>query len=248
VIRGLYSSANGLLVQSARTDVISANLAGISVPGYRRDIPVVTAFTRVLQHTAGRAAAGRPSGGVLLLAPETRLDLRPGVLRATGAPLDVALDGPGYFCVQTPTGEAYTRGGAFGLDPSGLLITSAGHPLLGQTGAIRISGTEVEFLENGDVLVDGARVDRLKLADFSPGTLMRKLGGGLLRPGRGSLALAPTAVSGSVRQGHLEESNVNAISELTTMIAALRAFEASQRALQAADRTLDKAINEIGRV
>ncbi len=245
MIRGLYSSAGGLLVQSARTDVISANLAGLSVPGYRRDIPVVEAFAYTIQHTARGRAVG-PPGGAILLAPETRLDLRPGPVRATGSPLDLALEGPGYFCVQTQTGEAYTRSGAFRRDPDGGLVTSAGHPVLGQAGPLRITGSDVQVLENGDVVVDGTRVDRLKLADFPPTVRMRKLGDGLLRPAPGTAPLP--AAQPRVRQGYLEAANVNAVSELAAMISALRAFEASQRALQATDQTLDKAINDIGRL
>jgi len=254
VIRGLYSSANGLLVQSARTDVISSNLAGLSVPGFRRDVPVVTAFPRALQYAArGRAAAGAPGSSSIVLAPETSVDLQPGALRSTGAPFDLALDGPGYFSVQTPAGEAYTRSGAFRLDAAGrqaglaALVTQSGHPVLGQTGPIRISGAEFEVLDNGDILVDGARVDRLKLADFPTGTQMQKLGDGLLRPLRPVAPLPAAGISATVRQGYLEEANVNAVSELAAMISALRSFEASQRALHAADQTLDKVINEIGR-
>jgi flagellar basal-body rod protein FlgF len=246
VIRGLYSSADGLLVQSTRTDVIAGNLAGVSVSGYRRDVPV-TAFTRMLWRTAGMGAAGVPGSGLLLRA-SAHTDLSPGALRHTGGTFDLALDGEGYFCVQTAGREAYTRGGAFRLDAFGRLVTAAGDPVLGQTGPVRITGGKVEFLENGDVVVDGVRVDRLKLVNLSPDAPIRKLGRGLLQASP-AYTLAPNAEPpGRIRQGYLEEANVNAVSELAAMIASLRAFEASQRALQASDQTLEKAINEIARV
>jgi len=245
MIRGLYSSADGLLVQAARTDVIAGNLAGASVPGFRRDVLSVTAFGRALEYTAGGGAAGVPNG--FLLRPSTELDLRPGPMRQTGGGFDVALEGPGYFCVETARGEAYTRGGALRLDASRRLVTAAGDAVVGQAGAIRIDGTEVEFGENGDVVVDGARVDRLKLADFPAGTAMERLGRGLLGAGATS-AVPHDATKVRVRQGYLEGANVDAISEMVAMISALRAFEASQRALQANDQTLEKAINEIARV
>ena len=245
MIRGLYSSADGLLVQAARTDVIAGNLAGASVPGFKRDVLSVTAFGRALDYTAGGGAAGVPNG--LLLRPSTEVDLRPGPMRQTGGRLDVALEGPGYLCVETARGEAYTRGGALRLDASRRLVTAAGDPMVGQAGPIRIDGTEVEFRENGDVVVDGARVDRLKLADFAPGTAMARLGRGLLGAGAAS-AVPHEATEVRVRQGYLEGANVDAIAEMAAMISALRAFEASQRALQAIDQTLEKAINEIARV
>ncbi|HUU54581.1 MAG TPA: flagellar hook-basal body protein [Armatimonadota bacterium] len=245
MIRGLYSSADGLLVQAARTDVIAGNLAGASVPGFRRDVLSVTAFGRALEYTAGGAAAGVPNG--VLLEASTELDLRPGSMRRTGAECDIALEGPGYFCVQTAAGEAYTRGGAFRLDASHQLVTAAGDAVVGQAGPIRIDGADIAFRENGDVVVDGTRVDRLKLVDFPAGVPMRKLGRGLLGADPAS-ARPHDPAKVRVREGYLEGANVDAISEMVGMISALRAFEASQRALQANDQTLEKAINEIGRV
>jgi len=242
VVRGLYSSANSLLVESLRTDVISANLAGLAVPGHRREVPVVSSFDRTLLHARASLAAG-PSGPARILAPQAHVDLSPGELRSTGNALDIALDGPGYLCALGPTGEAYTRAGALRLDPTGTLVTAAGDPVLGQSGPVRIAGGPVVFGENGDVIVDGNRVDRLKLVDFAAGAQVRKLGRGLLEvpPGQ-TFAAAPR-----VRQGYLEASNANAVQELAAMIAALRAFEAGQRALQANDQTLDRVINEVGR-
>ena len=254
MIRGLYSSANGLLAQSTRADVTAANLAGLSVPGFRRDIASVSAFNRTLDYLAGGSGAGFV-GPSALLVPATTVDLQPGSMRATGSRLDLALDGPGYFCVQTPTGEAYTRSGAFRIDQSRRLVTTAGETVLGTAGPVRITGSSVEINESGDIVVDGRVVDRLKLVDFAPGAQVEKLGNSLLRPVPAA-GLAQARGFGTevpkqrplVMQGYLEEPNVNAVTELAAMISSLRAFEASQRALQANDQTLDKAINEVGRV
>jgi flagellar basal-body rod protein FlgF len=244
MIRGLYSCADGLLVQAARTDTIAANLAGVGVAGFRRDIPTVEAFAQTLQYTSASGAAGIPGG--YLLTPAARTDLQPGPIKATGRDLDLALEGDGYFCVQTPGGEAYTRAAALRLDPGGRLLTAAGDPVLGQTGPVRVTGAHVEFRENGDVIADGARIDRLKLAHFPPIAPMVKLGRGLLRadPAQ-AIPHDPTKVR--VRQGYLEGANVEAVTEMASMISALRAFEASQRALQANDQTLQKVINEVAR-
>jgi len=248
VIRGLYSCANGLLAESTRADVIAGNLAGLSVPAFRREIPTVRALDRAMDYLAGQGAAGF-AGPSALLSLATTVDLQPGSMRATGGRLDLALDGPGYFCVQTPAGEAYTRAGAFRVDPSRRLATTTGEPVLGTAGAIRIAGNSVEITERGDVAVDGRVVDRLRLVDFPPGAQVEKLGSGLLGLKPSSTVRQVVVATGArVRQGYLEEPNVNAVTELAAMIASLRSFEASQRALQATDETLDKAINEIGRV
>lgn len=244
MIRGLYSSASGLLAESTRNDVIASNLAGLSVPGFRRDVATVAAFGPTLDYTAGGAGAGL-TGPSAMLDSRVSVDLQPGAVRATGNRLDLALEGPGYFAVQTRNGEAYTRGGAFRLDAAGRLTTAAGGPVLGAAGPIVLRGGQVEVRDNGDVLVDGARVDRLKVVEFAPNAQVAKLGDGLLRLTAGQVRPAGAT---QVRQGYLEEANVNAVSELAGMIASLRAFEASQRALQANDQTLEKAIGEVGRV
>ena len=246
MIRGLYSCANGLLAESARNDTIAGNLAGLSVTGFRRDFSTVRAFNRALDYASGGEAAGLV-GPSALLAASGSVDLQPGPVRATGNQFDLALEGAGYFCVQTANGEAYTRAGAFRIDSSRRLITSAGDPVLGASGPVFISGSKMQVMENGDVIADGARIDRLKLVSFPPGAQAVKIGSGLLRLASGSPQAMPGA-STRVRQGYLEEANVNAVTELVAMIASLRSFEASQRALQANDETLDKAINEVGRV
>jgi flagellar basal-body rod protein FlgG len=239
----MYAAADGMLVQSTRTDLIAGNLAGASAAGFKRDVPVVRSFERVLEYAGLGGAAGTP-GHATLLAPSASVDLTAGALKHTGAELDIALEGSGYLCVQTPGGEALTRGGALQVR-AGLLVTISGEPALGQAGPIRIAGAKVEFVENGDVMVDGARTDRLKLVDLAPGASVTKLGRGLLHA---DSRTQHEATGVRVRQGYLEAANVDVVSEMVGMISALRAFEASQRALQANDQTLDKAINEIARV
>ena len=247
MVRGIYNAANGLLAQSAVADTISGNLAGLAVPGYRRGVPVVSRSNWLLEMTsAGDLASAGERASVLNAGAQ--LDLTSGPIRHTGAQFDLSLEGPGYFCVQTPAGTAYTRGGAFRLDSGGWLVTASGDRVLGQNGPIQIAGNAVEFHENGEVVVDGAAADRIRVVEIAPGRQVGRLGGGLLQA-------APTArieVVGEdrvrVRQGYLEQANVNAVAELASMISALRAFEASQRVLQASDETLDKVINETGRV
>ncbi len=243
MIRGIYSAANGLLVESARTDIISGNLAGASVSGFRRSVPIVSGNRWQL----GLAAAGAGRGGGALLDASSGLDLSPGPTKHTGRRLDLALEGSGYFCVQTRAGVAYTRGGAFHLDSTRRLVTAAGLPVLGENGPIAVDGSSVEFRENGDVVVDGEVVDRLRLVDLPRGARPIRLQGGLLQVS-GARPLPAAQGTVRVRQGYLEEANVNAVVELAEMISALRAFEASQRVLQANDETLDRIINEVGRV
>jgi len=226
-----------------RADVIAGNLAGLSVTGFRRQVASVSGFDRTLELLAAGDAAGL-AGPSALLEPAVTVDLRPGSLRATGGQLDLALEGPGYFCIQTPDGEAYTRAGGFQIDPSRRLVTTEGNLVLGESGPLRITGSSVQVTVSGEVVADGAQVGRLKIVELPAQAQVEKLGKGLLRLVSG--AARPSA-SARVQQGYLEEANVNAVGELVAMISSLRAFEASQRALQATDQTLDRAIHEVGR-
>ena len=242
MIRGLYSSANSLLVESARTDIISGNLANVGVPGYRRDVATVSGSTRFLDYLSEDGAAGTAT----VLTTRTHLDLSPGLVRDTGNAYDVALEGPGYLCVKTASGEAYSRGGTLQRSASNLLVTGSGDPVLGSNGPIAINGTDLNIDEHGQVVVDGVTVDRLKLVDVA-GTTLHRVGSGLLQADASGAKVTASQTT-VVRQGKLEAGNVNTVEEMVNLISALRAFEAGQRALQANDQTLDKAINEVGQV
>jgi flagellar basal-body rod protein FlgG len=176
-------------------------------------------------------------------------DFSPGAYQQTDNPCDLALDGPGFFAVDTPSGEAYTRAGSFTLDDDGYLITPRGHRLLGEAGAVRVAGRNWEVTPAGDVVVDRAVVDRIRVVDFAARADGRSP---LTRRGDNLFIAAEAAPVAredvSIRQGYLEGSNVNAVSEMVNLIIALRAFETNQKMIQAVDSTLDRVINEVARV
>lgn len=232
VVRGIYHAANALITTQGVADIISDNLAGLNLPGYPRAVPAVAREDWFAQWVSGSALTVR-----------AHLDPLPGPLRHTGQPLDLALEGPGYFCVQTPAGLAYTRGGAFRLDPTGRLITPAGYPVLGDRGPIHLTGRSFEVREDGEVVVDGTTVGRLRLAQLPPEARPVRLAGSLLRPTDPAQVIPASSRETRVRQGYLEGPNVNPLVEMAALVAALRAFEASQRALQATDESLDRLIN-----
>jgi len=274
VLRGLYTSASGMLAEQVRVDVLSHNLANVQTVGFKRQAVLQSAFPDMLLQRVhdpvvlggAPAAAGRPGargtqGGVgFAYDPRpvigrlgtgtyidgTYSDMTGGTLRHTGNPLDLALEGSGFFAVETPAGLRYTRDGRFTLDGEGWLVTAEGHRVLGEAGPIQIQGTEVHVTEEGEIWVDGAPVAVLALRDFpEPQGLLRE----------GSSLWAATEASGPaqpaearVHGGYLEESNVNVVMAMVELIAAYRAYEANQRVIQAFDQTLGKAVNELGRV
>ncbi|NLG78672.1 MAG: flagellar basal-body rod protein FlgF [Firmicutes bacterium] len=256
MVRGLYAAASGMVAGMLQQDVIAQNLANVDTPGYKKDVALVGAFAdemavRVEDHGAWRLARTAPLGrlGSGAYVRGTGFDRSEGPIIETGAPLDLAIQGDGYFVVETPEGEAYTRNGSFTLNARGELVTMDGMPVLGESGRVVIpSGGEVEVRGDGRVAVDGQIVDRLRLVTFDGRSLLRKTGGGLFVAPPGAARSLGAADGVLVRQGFLEMSNVSAVTEMVQMIAGMRAYETCQRVIWFLDQTLDKSINDVGRV
>jgi flagellar basal-body rod protein FlgF len=240
MIRGLYVAAEGMAARQKAQDVLAMNLANVNTTGFKADRPVFeTALQRILYRVEGTGATpiGTLSAGALLTTTYT--DLQPGPLMRTGNPLDVAIEGEGYFAVQTPVGIRYTRNGAFSLNAEGILITREGFPVLGTQGVIRLPrSATLEIGEDGSLRIDGKVVDRLQIVQ---GTMRKDTNGWLV--GNATPVATPRLIIGM-----LEGANVNIVREMVEMIEYLRAYETHQRAIQAQDETLGRAINEIARI
>jgi flagellar basal-body rod protein FlgF len=240
MIRGLYVAAEGMAARQKAQDVLAMNLANVNTTGFKADRPVFeTALQRTLYRVEGTGATpiGTLSAGALLTTTYT--DLQPGPLMRTGNPLDVAIEGEGYFAVQTPAGIRYTRNGAFSLNAEGILITREGFPVLGTQGVIRLPrSATLEIGEDGSLRIDGKVVDRLQIVQ---GTMRKDTNGWLV--GNATPVATPRLITGM-----LEGANVNIVREMVEMIEYLRAYETHQRVIQAQDETLGRAINEIARI
>jgi flagellar basal-body rod protein FlgF len=174
---------------------------------------------------------------------ESSVDQRPGTLRSTGEVLNLALEGPGFFVVDTPQGEALTRRGDFRLDSEGRLVTQDGHAVLGQSGAIQISGTPA-IAPDGAVRVGGEVVAQLRIAQVAAESQLMPLAGDLYRAAQ----LPEADLSARVRQGFLETSNVESVQEMVRLIETMRHFETVQRFVRGYDDMVGKAISELGKV
>ena len=153
------------------------------------------------------------------------LDLKPGSLSETGGPLDLAIDGTGFFVVDTPAGERLTRRGSFQLDEHGYLVDPAGRLVMGETGIIALPPDgEIAISNTGEISVDDEIVDRLRIERPENGTSMTPEGGALLRP-EDRLETVPLEQRG-VRQFFLEDSNVNSLEGLTDLITIQRRIAA----------------------
>ncbi|MGB9712554.1 MAG: flagellar basal-body rod protein FlgF [Dissulfurimicrobium sp.] len=178
-----------------------------------------------------------------------RSDLSQGTMKETNNPLDFAIEGDGFFVVQTPQGVRYTRAGNFTLDANKQLVTQEGYPVLG--GGVPIvlddtTGKGIWLSKDGRFWVDETDVGQLDVVNFKNPQALERLGGNLY---------AQTAASGNampasalIKQGFLEGSNVNPVEEMVNLLDIYRAFEAQQKTLQALDQMDGHAANDIGRV
>ena len=258
MIRGLYTASAGMQVEQLRQETIANNLANLNTSGFRRDLAVLEARENIAIRRTGDPLAAdplsatrrRPIGelGVGVLVDRIVKRFEQGVLKQTDEPLDMAIDGDGYFTVANPNGgeQLYTRGGDFTRDAQGRIATKDGRLLMGRNGPITLPPSATfNVAKDGTVAVNGRPVDRLALARFdAPDQDLEKVGDTAFRY-RG--AGQPPASTAQVAQGMLEGPNVNAVSEMVEMIAALRHYEANQKALQSQDETLSKAVNDVAR-
>jgi flagellar basal body rod protein FlgG len=218
-------------VTSIQQDVVARNLAHANQPGYRRQ---VLSFETFLARNALVGALA-----------ELHQDFTPGDPVYTGADLDVALVGDGFFVVEDPSGLLYTRNGTFHRNAQGRLVTFDGRPVLGMPGprgedlpiTIPRTASMISILDNGTVVADRVPVGRLRLARFSDNQRLTRVGTTLFRPPND---LRPQLGVGEVRQGYRERSNGEMVSELMHMVFGFRHYEASERAL----RSLSDAVEQ----
>ncbi len=229
---GIYQAIRGSIIQGRRFDIISNNLANVSTTGFKKD---TLTFDRTLQEYV-------------------TTDLRQGHLRPTGNPLDIALEGDGFFRIKTPRGIRYTRDGNFCLNADGVLVTENGDPVLGENGTIVIGRGDIAIDTQGQIKVkvnaedeDERVVDTLSVVRFVRPEGLQKEGLSycIYNGDQKEIVKADKVL---IKQGHLEESNVVVMEEMTKMIEALRIYESYQKIIQTFDETSYKAINEVGQV
>ncbi len=212
---------------------ITNNLANISTTGYKR--------RRVsFQERLLNALGGGTGGGTSSIAGDVSIDFRQGTMDSTGRPLDLALDGKGFFVLETPAGLRYTRNGAFRANRQGQLVDGVGRIVAGESGPIVVPGTsgteDVKVATDGAVSVNGQSLGKFKLVVFDkPEKLI---------PDGESAFSAPSTLEGRaaedtvVRQGYREMSNVNSMEELVNLISVTRLYEANLKSITTQDEKL----------
>jgi flagellar basal-body rod protein FlgF len=243
MIRGVYASASGLDALLRRQEAMSQNLANLNTPGFKQELSLLQDWADS-PLVAEDAISPDPAIGALptgVNGSELRIDYSQGPLETTGRSLDVAILGDGFFRVQTPQGERLTRDGSFHRDSSGHLVTADGNFLLGDNGPIQIGEGSPSITEDGNIYLPGAtgpaaRISLVRADD--PAGLVREADN-LLAPGTAALQpLAPGATN--LKQGLLEQANVDVSAVMVTMMMALRSYESVQRSLKMQDETIQR--------
>jgi len=244
MIKGIYSSASGMQYLHLKQEVSANNIANMNTTGFKKEgVYRRSLFSNVLlmvQHATDFVN--------LEEVDEVKTLYTQGPFITTNSPLDIAIEGSGFLVTQTPTGLAYTRNGNLTLDGDGILMTTNGYPVLDQQQQqIQIVGEEVFIDDTGNAYVDDVLVSVVQIVDFPKPYNLVKIGDGLFRPLE-EQAVTPEPGSFRIRQGVLEDSNVNPIEEMVTLISNLRNFDSNQQAIRAQDSTLDRAVNDVGRI
>lgn len=233
----IYSATLGSIVEQKRFELLANNLANINTPGFKADR--LSNRAQVEYVSDDKFSKNRVEFKNLLKKMESKTSFEQGPLRQTNNKFDLALEGPGFFAVQTPWGISYTRAGNFRLDAEGTLVTAEGFQILGEGGPIQIeSSQDFTVTPEGIVISQGTEVDRFSITEFERPDLLTKTGSTLFNAPREAGVQA--AESTKIHQGSLEEPNTNMIKLLAEMIHAQRSFETYQRIIKMSDELVSK--------
>ena len=262
MIEGLFISASGMLPKATQHEAIANNLANAEVPGFKKD----NLFMREVREAMKRHSGDYPDWRINRL-EGSWTDYEQAELRRTGDVFDLAIKGKGFFVLQTPSGNQYTRNGNFSKNDQGQLVNPLGYPVLDQGGAPIVvpENFEAPIIDGSGVVRvrdelfgEDTEIGQLQIVDFPEiydrnaaaqtpyQPPLKKSKDGLFIP-HAATPQVP-AEDFVISQGFLEDSNVEPVLEMVKMIDTFRSYEAEQRAIQIQDSTLERAVNDLGRV
>lgn len=267
MVKGLYTAYTGMVNEQKRMEVMTNNLANSATTGYKKEAMVAQSFDERLaikiKDTSTFLNMPQGIGDISLGAKvgETYTNWDQGAFQITDKQSDVAIAGKGFFAVSftNKAGETsikYTRDGAFTFDNEGYLRTSDGDYVLNQEGALNSQLGEDYYVQidpalpyaiakDGTISQNGQEVATIGLIDVADYDYINKYGENLYTLIDGGQIVESNAY---LEQGMLEASNVNVVDEMVSMITIARAYEAGQKMIQTEDSTLDKTVNQVGRV
>lgn len=226
MIGTLGKTAKTLSYQLLRQEVAANNIAQANTAGYKSI------------HIAAQSKADE------VTEPVQWTRWTQGALRETGNALDVALDGPGFLVVKSDEGEKLIRGGSLELDRNGTLTDLSGNPVLSESGLVHLFGNTIEFQVDGTVFVDGVPAAKLRIERVGDPSLLVREGEGIYAAAEPSRPVPEGSVG--LRQGHIEDSNVDPVISLVELISIQRSYMANMQVLKAVDRIMGISATEVG--
>lgn len=249
MIRGLYTAASAMDVLEKKSNIRSNNLANVNTNGFKKSEAITRSFPEMLLNKieAGEAEAeiGEISTGAFM--ERSFKDLSQGAVQRTNNKLDFAVEGEGYFVIETEAGNRYSRDGNFSINANSELVTQSGDYVLDSQGARIQLIPDQDFNVSGDGQItfnNGLEGAEIALVNFEDSAELTQEGDNLYAAQAGAEELA---ANGSIAQGYLESSNVKIVEEMVKMIKTTRHYESNQKVISSIDQTLSKVINEVGK-
>lgn len=263
---GLYTAVCGSRCQENRLEILSNNLANVGTAGFKEDRPIFRVANPKIENSI---VLSDPSAYRKFLLSQKlsidypafsgiKTDFYTGQMKHTGNQMDVAIGGQGFFVVDTPKGELYTRMGNFSLNDKNELVTQDGYPLKGKESDkgkkeedehITITGTEISFDRDGTIIVDGNEIDTLRMVDFKDYSGLWKEGSNCFKNIGGEKNKIKLRTNQyEIDQHFLELSSVNVVKEMLQMIDVLRTYESYQKVIQSLDEIDSRATRDVGTV
>ncbi|MDA1274368.1 MAG: flagellar hook-basal body protein [Verrucomicrobia bacterium] len=243
----LYQAAAALDANIQWQQMIAENVASGSVPAFKKsEISFHSVEVGLLGSGSEKIAAQRHAS--ILPAPTISTNFERGALQGTGSPSSLALDGPGYFAVQLPDGSRYyTRDGEFMVTPDGEIMNKDGYELVSESGqpiVVNPRNKENISVSQQGIVSEGLQIKgQLSLFEFADQSVLNRIGAGYFLPPQDVQPVE--AVETTIAQGQLEASNTSSATEMSTLMLALRHYEANQRVIQITDERMNKTIQEL---
>ena len=240
---GAYIALSGLQARAEQLNRLAGDLANVNTAGYKAERGTTAAAERPTD-----AFSSALQSAIDVAEGPRSLDLRSGAVTPTGRDLDLAIDGRGFFVIQTPEGLRYTRNGHFTRRADNVLATEQGYAVLGDTGPLTLpaGGGPLRVGEGGEILSGDTPIGKPQIVDFPQAVGLSREDGALFRAGAGSV---PTPVNGATLvAGAVEQSNVSLVERMASLTEVSRSFEALQRGVTIMINDIDgRAITELGR-
>jgi len=240
MIKGLYTSASGMLPQLKKQEITANNVANAGAAGFKKDRLFTKELSRAeLKQIKTKSDWEKP------MVTSTFVDYSPGVFDQTGNPLDLAIDGDGFFTIRLQDGStALTRAGSFQVNADGVIEFPGGGILQGDGGPIQVGSGKVTVSGTGEVQVNDFAVGKIIPVSVNDVTALTKVGSSLFIVPE-NMPLIPVTTS-TIQQGFLETSNVDIVNEMVEMMISYRAYEANANAVKTQDDSLEQLFNRVG--